>query len=144
MTRGTGSEFVDGMVEALESDATQLPRCLRSIYLAPPRSGIGFSNARHVQEPASILYRAPTGIGIEFAYCGCGGRCRRPQVLLEQHTILVDDERHYSGVTVFGRIGDEGESANHLSIDHVILCAAGCMNALPGQHVEVVAMKSRV
>jgi hypothetical protein len=55
------------------------------------------SSSRHLsRENESFLNLAPTSIGIELAHCGCRFSCRRPQILLEQHAILVDDEGHYS------------------------------------------------
>src|SRR5260370_3918783 len=103
------------------------------------------SNSRQCpRENDSLLYRAPACIGIELAHCCCGFSCRRPQVLLEQHAILVDDEGHYSRIAVLRRISHEGKSTNHLPIHDVILRAARRVNALPGQHVEEVAMEWRM
>src|SRR5882672_1749037 len=96
------------------------------------------------RENESFLYLTPTGIGIELAHCGCGLSCSRSQVLLEQHTILVDDECHYSRIAVFRRIGDEGESTNYFPIHDIILRAAWSVTALPSKHVEEVTMEWRM
>ena len=86
----------------------------------------------------------PTGIGIELRHCSrrlCRGL---PQILLEQHAILVDHEGHHARVAVLRRIGDEGESACHLPVDHIVLRAARRLIALSLQHAEVVAVERRV
>ena len=88
-----------------------------------------------------LLRRGPAGIGIELGHCGSGLCSGAAQVLLEQHAILVNDERHHAGVAVFSGIGDESKTAGHLSIDHVVLRAAGRVTPLPSEHMEVVAME---
>src|ERR1700689_1152462 len=91
-----------------------------------------------------LLHRCPTVTRIELSHCGCclcGGLA---QILLKQHAILVDDEGHYPRIAVFRGIGDEGESADHFSIGHVILRPAWCVRALPLEHTEVVTMERRV
>src|SRR5271166_2641065 len=88
-----------------------------------------------------LLYDAPPGIGIELARCGRRFCCGLAQVLLQQHAILVDHERHYAGVAVLRRVGDQAESARHLPIDQVLLRAARRFIALAIQHAEVIAVE---
>jgi len=47
-------------------------------------------------------------------------------------------------ITIFDRIGNESESTCHLPVDHVVLRATRRLIALPGEHTEVVAVKSGV
>src|ERR1700730_662417 len=70
----------------------------------------GFNDNR-VAGNGSWLHDGPAGIGIEHAHCSCRICCGLPQILLEQHAILVDYEGHDPGVAVLRRIGDESESA---------------------------------
>src|SRR5579863_1084877 len=90
------------------------------------------------------VHLGPTRIGVELAhgsrYVGCG--CA--QIFLEQNTILVGDKCHHSRIAVFRRIGDEGKTADHFSVGHIIFRAALCVATLPGQHAEVVAMERQV
>src|SRR5260370_28113091 len=92
-------------------------------------------------ENRSWLYDDPAGIGIEHAHCGCRFCRGLPQIFLEQHAILVDHERHHPRVAVLGWVGDEGESACHLPVDHVVLRAAWGFIALALQHTEVIAVE---
>src|ERR1700735_4855551 len=62
------------------------------------------------------------------------------EVFLEDFAALVDDEGHDAGVAVFGGPGDEGEAANHVAVDDVIVFAAGSVFALAGEDFEVVAV----
>src|SRR5208282_3093199 len=109
--------------------ATELPR--------------GKTFSWHVQNESSFLYHAPSAIGIERGHCGCCFGCGFPHVLLEQHPILVDDECHHPRIAVFRGIGNEGESADHLPIDHVVLRTAWRVTALAFEHMKVVAMERR-
>src|SRR5215472_3963026 len=89
----------------------------------------------------SFLHGTPGGIGIEFSHCRCRLRRGLPQILLEEEAVLVDDKGHHSRVAVLRRIGNDGESSNHLPIDKVDLCATRRPAALPFHHAEVVAME---
>src|SRR5580658_1845074 len=89
------------------------------------------------------LYLAPTITRIELGHCCRCLCCGLPQILLEQHTILVNDECHHSRIAVFRGIGYEGESAGHLAIDDIVLRAALRVTTLPLQHTEVVAIERR-
>ena len=100
--------------------------------------------AGKIEGNRSFLHNGPAGIGIEPAHCGCCFCRRLSQILLEQHAILVDHECHHARITVFRRIGNEGEAACHLSIDHIVLRTARRLIGLPLQHAVVVAVKCRV
>ena len=69
---------------------------LRNIRKRTTETGV----AREV--PASIFRaglfsQTPGAIWIKLGHCGCGFSGGLPQILLQQHAILVDDEGHYSG-----------------------------------------------
>jgi hypothetical protein len=43
-----------------------------------------------------LLHGSPSGLGIELGHCGCRFCRGLPQILLEQHAILVDHEGHHA------------------------------------------------
>src|SRR5215469_12018791 len=94
--------------------------------------------------PASLLHQTPAVIGIELSHCTCRLHRGVSQILLKQHSILINDECHYARVAVLCRISDERESARHFPRNNVVLRAAPCLVALPGEHVEEVAVKRHV
>ena len=59
---------------------------------ARARFGVGCHGGTTGSEKLSLLYWAPAAFGIELTDCGCCFRCGLPQIFLEEHTILIDDE----------------------------------------------------
>jgi hypothetical protein len=54
------------------------------------------------------------------------------------------DEGHHSRIAILRRIRDESESADHFSIDHVVLRAAGSVTTLLLHNTKVVLVESCV
>jgi len=73
---------------------------------------------------------APGTVWIKLGHCGCSFRRGLPQIFLQQHAILIDDEGHHSRIPVLRRISNESESADHFFTDHVALRSAGCVTTL--------------
>lgn len=48
-----------------------------------------------------------------------------PEILLKYRTIMIDHEGHDTRIAVFGWIGEERETADHLALDEVVISAAG-------------------
>ena len=46
--------------------------------------------------------------------------CVRPKILLEHVTSMTDNESHYAGILVLGRIGDKREAADHLATHNIL------------------------
>lgn len=99
---------------------------------------------RQLLSEVLLLHPAPANIGIKLGHLGHRFGRDYTQVLLKQHSILVDDESHHSRIAVLGRVSYEGESTHHFSIDHVVLRPSGGMLALPFQHLKIIAVKRGV
>src|SRR5579862_4835420 len=127
--------------------------CKRTIKHRPPKSSLRSkvetgdilftmsSSAPNRRRNRSFLNLAPSVIRVEFLHRSGGLGRGFPQVFLKEQSILVDDECHHSRVAVFSWIGNEGEPANHLPVDQIVLRTAFCVATLLGQHTEVVAVK---
>src|SRR5262245_59107624 len=68
-----------------------------------------------------VCGHAPRWIGIVLAHLLDDLGRLLSQVLLIHAALLIDDESHHAGVAVFRRPRDEPETANHVSINHVIV-----------------------
>jgi hypothetical protein len=53
---------------------------------------------------------------------------------------MIDHECHRAGISVLGRICDQCEAADHLSLDHVVDRSARCVGTLGRQNPEIVPM----
>lgn len=53
---------------------------------------------------------------------------------------MVHYESHNAGNTVFGRIGNDGKAADHLTIDDIIICASDSMHHLCLKDPVIIAM----
>src|SRR4029434_804756 len=71
------------------------------------------------------------------------GRGIRTQILLKDFTLVIDDERHHTGIAVLRRISNNSEAADHLSLHQVTVCAAGRVFPLRRENFIVVAMIGR-
>ena len=63
----------------------------------------------------------------------------RPEILLVHDAVVVDHEGRDAGIAVFGRPGDQRETADHLALHDVVVRAAGRIAALAGEELVVVA-----
>jgi hypothetical protein len=64
-----------------------------------------------------VIDLLPGGIRQEGFNCPrdlCGAR---PQILLKHCAVLIDHEGNDAGIAIFGGVGDEAETADHLAID---------------------------
>jgi len=62
------------------------------------------------------------------------------RILLVDGTSMIDHECHRAGISVLGRICDQCEAADHLSLDHVVDRSARCVGTLGRQNPEIVPM----
>ncbi len=67
-------------------------------------------------------------------------RVTRPRFFSNTMPILIDDDRHHAGVAIFRRKGDQCKSACQMSIDEIVLDAAGGVPSLPRQDSVVVPL----
>ena len=70
-------------------------------------------------------------------------RCVGPKVLLEDVTRVIDNKSHHAGITVFGRIGDKREAADHLAAENIVQLATGSAGPCLVKDIEIVAMERR-
>ena len=64
-----------------------------------------------------------------------------PQILLKYYAIVIDHERHDTGVAILRWVGDERESADHPTIHHIVECATFGVRALALEDAVIVTMK---
>src|SRR6185295_2818958 len=67
--------------------------------------------------------------------------CIWTKVLLINASLLIDDEGHDTRLTVFRRPCDHRESADHISVDDIVVFAAGGVLPLASEYLEIVAME---
>src|SRR5882724_11143269 len=91
------------------------------------RSSVGGNTPRRIRVVCAHLSRDPGGV--------------RAEVALAHAALLVDDESHHTGFPVFHRPRDQGEAADHVAIDDVVVFPARSMFALARQHLEKVAVE---
>src|SRR5271170_8162211 len=103
-----------------------------SVQTSSPQERLSWQSHRE-GNPLLLRGYRPSLIGIELGHGGCCLCCISSQILLQQDAVLVDDERHHAGVAIFSGIGNEGKPAGHLSIDDVVLGAAGYVRALASE-----------
>ena len=76
---------------------------------------------------APLLNFLPGLVRIKPLHC-LSDLCRiLSEILLVHHAVLVDNEGRDAGVAVLGRIGHQRESADHLTVDDIIVRTAGSM-----------------
>src|SRR6185503_7825161 len=63
------------------------------------------------------------------------------QVTLVHPAALVDDESHDTRISISGRPGDHGKTANHVAINDVAVFASRGVATLSGEDFEQVSMK---
>ena len=94
-----------------------------------------------VPAPGVLLCRLPGAVRIVRGYCRSKCLCIGSQVLLVNLSVLINDERHHTGISILDRIRDERKTASQLSINGVILGAAGRAAALTPKQTVSVTMK---
>ncbi len=67
-------------------------------------------------------------------------RRRRPEILLIDLAVLVDDERHHPGAGPVRRPRDQPEAAEHQPVRDVVVGATRGMRTLALQNMEVISM----
>src|SRR3984893_14849867 len=89
-----------------------------------------------------FLFRlVPSGIliicGHRFSKLCCVGT----EILFIDDARFVDNESHHARGTVLRRIGDEGESCSHLSVDDILLGSARCIRPLAREYSEKIPIE---
>src|SRR5271167_733307 len=87
-----------------------------------------------------ILNRGPGLIRIEEFHLLEFVERPGPEVLLIDNAIVADDEGLYSGDTILGRRGDQGEAPDHHAFDHIVEPAQRSIRTLPLENLEIVAV----
>ena len=62
------------------------------------------------------------------------------KILLIDSAGMIDHEGHDTRVSVFGRIGNQRETTDHLALDDVVKCASRCIWPLPPQYSKDVTV----
>src|SRR5262249_55146786 len=83
----------------------------------------------------------PTAVGVVGRYCRRQPGGVRPQILLHDDALLIDDKRHYPGGSIVGRIGPEGKTPRHPAIAHVARRSTSRGLSLGLQHGIGIAVK---
>ena len=60
---------------------------------------------------------------------------------MKDNALLIYQKGHDAGLVVFGRPCDQGKTANHVSIDDVIVGRAGGVLTLAFEDFEIIAVK---
>ena len=60
---------------------------------------------------------------------------------MEDDSLVADDEGHDACLVVLRRPGDEGEAADHVSVDDIIIFAAGRVFSLAEENFIMLAVK---
>src|SRR6516164_1372475 len=96
----------------------------------PPYWGVG--------RRRSGLDLLPVRVGVEAVDRRSERGGLRPEVLLVDHAIVIDDERHHAGIAPTRRPGNQPEAANHPAVDNEIGGTPRRVRALAGQELEVI------
>ena len=73
----------------------------------------------------SFLHRGPGLVGVELLHLLCDLNSIRSEVLLVDLALLIDDKGHYPGLAPIRGECDQGEAADHVAIDDVIVFSPG-------------------
>src|SRR5262249_7703512 len=111
---------------------TRCNRLTSPILLAP--------DGRHDGDRSSIRARLPARVQVVTLQVRRQLAGFRSQILLIDQSLLIDDERHDAAAAVFRRPGHDGKPTDHVSVDDVIVLAAGSVLALAGQDFEKVTV----
>src|SRR3984893_19347270 len=94
-----------------------------------------------VATSALSLGLVPGGVRVIDSHRLCK-LCRvRTKVLFENGSRLVDNKSHHTRGAIFDRVGDEGKSNTHLSVDDVLLRSARCMSPLTSEDAEHIPVE---
>src|SRR6187431_2211467 len=83
----------------------------------------------------------PRRIGIVVGHFLCGLFRIRAEVLLINASLLIHDEGHDAGFTIFGGPRHEREAADHVSVDDVVVSASRGRLALAGENLEEITVE---
>src|SRR5689334_8733555 len=89
-----------------------------------------------------VLFRnwIPGFVRIEALHLREFAKGAGPEVLLEDNTVLADDEGLYARLSVLGGCGDESKAADHYSLHDIVHLAERRRGSLPFQNLEKVSM----
>src|SRR5271156_1192371 len=75
----------------------------------------------NLQMTLLLVVRALPGlVGVVELHFVDDGKGVRSQVFLKDDSIIADHERHHARNAILGRNGDQCETADHRSLDHVV------------------------
>src|SRR5260370_40059927 len=80
---------------------------------------------------SGLIHPTPGRVRIIFGHRSGKFACVHAEVLLVDRPILVHDECHHGGRTIFSRIRNKGKAVDHLAVYHVALRATWPILALP-------------
>ena len=105
-----------------------------------PSSGKSAKWRSHILETQLLPNRVPTLIRVkEFDFL-CDLESVRTQILLIDHSVVADDESHYSGDSILRRKSNEREAADHRSLHDIIHLPERRVRSLPLQHSKVITV----
>ena len=96
----------------------------------------------HIRFSLRDLIRAKTPRRIWIVFFHSRGELTSSgaEIFLVYAALLVDDERHYAGLAVLRRPRYQREAGNHVTIDNIVVPAAGRVAALAGENLEVISV----
>ncbi len=126
--------------EGLPGEARVSPMATKAIEIAqvhgrPKRfiASLERSRLRRVGlRPCRIGIKQADAFGEKFRFFA--------KILLKDRAGVIDYKGHDARVAVFGGVGDQCETADHLAFDDVIKCASRRIGSLPPQYSKKVSM----